>query len=175
MGFNIEDYGISFSASESDQGSISSLLNFDTDCRRYDYSDQSNFLLGIVLDDLDTCNLYNSDTIYYDMTIELPENSGPKLTTDKEITDSVNSRPNFSLVEFETDLTGNFSMNLFSEDLDNDSLIISANGLGFDISEINAIFSANNFTRGNVKGTFNIDLECIEFPYNDIDDIELIL
>lgn len=173
LGFNIEDYGISFSASESDQGSISSLLNFDTDCRRYDYSDQSNFLLGIVLDDLDTCNLYNSDTIYYDMTIELPENSGPKLTTDKEITDSVNSRPNFSLVEFETDLTGNFSMNLFSEDLDNDSLIISANGLGFDISEINAIFSANNFTRGNVEGTFNIDLECIEFPYNDIDEYRI--
>ena len=61
-------------------------------------------------------------------------------------------------------MTGNFSMNLFSEDLDNDSLIISANGLGFDISEINAIFSANNFTRGSVEGTFNIDLECIEFP-----------
>ena len=65
------------------------------------------------------------------MTIELPENSGPKLTTDKEITDSVNSRPNFSLVEFETDLTGNFSMNLFSEDLDNDSLIISAEWIRF--------------------------------------------
>ena len=35
-------------------------------------------------------------------------------TQDKEITDSVNSRPNFSIVEIETNLSGSYSMNLFS-------------------------------------------------------------
>ena len=165
--FNIEDYGISFLASESEAGSISSILNFDTNCRQYDYSDRSNFLLGIVVDDLDTCNLYNTDTIFYDLTIELPENTGPVLTADIEISDSVNSRPNFSRIEYETDLTGSLSINLFSDDSDNDSLVINASGVGFDINEINGLFSANNFERGHVEGQFNIDLECINFPYDD--------
>tara|TARA_B100000579_G_scaffold275022_1_gene227247 strand:+ start:714 stop:3353 length:2640 start_codon:yes stop_codon:yes gene_type:complete len=165
--FDIEDYGISFLASESEAGSISSILNFDTNCRQYDYSDRSNFLLGLVVDDLDTCNLYNTDTIFYDLTIELPENTGPVLTADIEISDSVNSRPNFSRIEYETDLTGNLSINLFSDDSDNDSLVINALGVGFDINDINGLFSANNFERGHVEGQFNIDLECINFPYDD--------
>ena len=165
--FDIEDYGISFLASESEAGSISSILNFDTNCRQYDYSDRSNFLLGIVVDDLDTCNLYNTDTIFYDLTIELPENTGPVLTADIEISDSVNSRPNFSRIEYETNLTGSLSINLFSDDSDNDSLVINASGVGFDINDINGLFSANNFERGHVEGQFNIDLECINFPYDD--------
>ncbi len=167
LGFDIEDYGISFSSLESEAGSISSFLNFDTNCRKFDYSDRSNFLLGFVVDDLDTCNLNNADTIFYDLTIELPENTGPILSSDKEITDSVKSRPNFSRIEYETDLTGSLSLNLFSDDTDNDSLIINALGVGFDLNDINGLFSANNFERGHVEGQFNIDLECINFPYKD--------
>ena len=141
-GYNIEDYGISFNALESGAGSISSFLNIDTYCRQYDYSDRSNFLLGIVLDDLDTCDILNQDTIFYDLTVELPDNSGPKLTSDKEITDSVNSRPNFSIVEIETNLSGSYSMNLFSDDLDNDTLIMNAEGVGFNLEDINGLFSS---------------------------------
>ena len=172
-GYNIEDYGISFNALESGAGSISSFLNIDTYCSQYDYSDRSNFLLGIVLDDLDTCDILNQDTIFYDLTVELPDNSGPKLTSDKEITDSVNSRPNFSIVEIETNLSGSYSMNLFSDDLDNDTLIMNAEGVGFNLEDINGLFSSNSFERGHIEGQFNIDLECVNFPYNDINEYKI--
>lgn len=172
-GYDIEDYGISFTSLESEAGSISSFLNIDTYCRQYDYSDKSNFLLGVVLDDLDTCDILNQDTIFYDLTVELPENSGPVLTTNKEITDSVNTRSNFSIVEFETNLSGSFSMDLFSEDLDNDTLVMSAQGVGFSLGDINGLFSSNNYERGNIEGQFNIDLECINFPYNNIDEYKI--
>ena len=172
-GYNIEDYGISFNALESGAGSISSFLNIDTYCRQYDYSDRSNFLLGIVLDDLDTCDILNQDTIFYDLSVELPDNSGPKLTSDKEITDSVNSRPNFSIVEIETNLSGSYSMNLFSDDLDNDTLIMNAEGVGFNLEDINGLFSSNSFERGHIEGQFNIDLECVNFPYNDINEYKI--
>ena len=172
-GYNIEDYGISFNALESGAGSISSFLNIDTYCRQYDYSDRSNFLLGIVLDDLDTCDILNQDTIFYDLTVELPDSSGPKLTSDKEITDSVNSRPNFSIVEIETNLSGSYSMNLFSDDLDNDTLIMNAEGVGFNLEDINGLFSSNSFERGHIEGQFNIDLECVNFPYNDINEYKI--
>lgn len=171
--YNIEDYGISFTSLESEAGSISSFLNIDTYCRQFDYSDKTNFLLGIVLDDLDTCDILNQDTIFYDLTVELPDNTGPKLTTDKEITDSVNSRTNFSIVEFETNLSGSFSMNLFSEDLDNDTLVMSAQGVGFSLGDINGLFSSNNYERGNIEGQFSIDLECVNFPYNDINEYKI--
>ena len=171
--YDIEDYGITFNSLESGAGSISSFLNIDTYCRQYDYSDRSNFLLGIVLDDLDTCDIFNQDTIFYDIAVELPDNSGPKLTTDKEITDSVNTRPNFSLVELETNLSGSFSMNLFSDDFDNDTLVMSAEGVGFNLEEINGLFSSNNFETGHIEGQFNIDLECVNFPYNDINEYKI--
>ncbi|MFL3000105.1 MAG: gliding motility-associated C-terminal domain-containing protein [Cytophagales bacterium] len=171
--YDIEDYGITFNSLESGAGSISSFLNIDTYCRQYDYSDRSNFLLGIVLDDLDTCDIFNQDTIFYDIAVELPDNSGPKLTTDMEITDSVNTRPNFSLVELETNLSGSFSMNLFSDDFDNDTLVMSAEGVGFNLEEINGLFSSNNFETGHIEGQFNIDLECVNFPYNDINEYKI--
>ena len=147
--------------SESGAGTISSILSFDTDCSDFDYSDKDNFMIGIVLDDLDTCDQFNQDTIYYDLKVELPQNSGPKLTADMQITDSVNSRPNFSIIEYETDLSGLFSLNLFSDDQDNDTLIMSANGIGFNLEDINSTFSANNFQTGHIEGQFNVDLECI--------------
>ena len=103
--------------------------------------------MGIVLDDLDTCDILNQDTIFYDLTVELPDNSGPKLTSDKEITDSVNSRPNFSIVEIETNLSGSYSMNLFSDDLDNDTLIMNAEGVGFNLEDINGLFSSTTSAR----------------------------
>ena len=171
--YDIEDYGITFNSLESGAGSISSFLNIDTYCRQYDYSDRSNFLLGIVLDDLDTCDIFNQDTIFYDIAVELPDNSGPKLTTDIEIIDSVNTRPNFSIVELETNLSESFSMNLFSDDFDNDTLVMSAEGVGFNLEEINGLFSSNNFETGHIEGQFNIDLECVNFPYNDINEYKI--
>ena len=171
--YNIEDYGISFDVSESGAGSISSTLSFDTDCRNFDYSDKDSFMIGIVLDDLDTCEQFNQDTIYYDLRVELPQNSGPKLTADMQITDSVNSRPNFSIIEYETDLSGLFSLKLFSDDQDNDTLIMSANGIGFNLEDINSTFSANNFQTGHIEGQFNVDLECVNFPYKDINEYKI--
>ena len=171
--YNIEDYGISFDVSESGAGSISSTLSFDTDCRNFDYSDKDSFMIGIVLDDLDTCEQFNQDTIYYDLRVELPQNSGPKLTSDIQITDSVNSRPNFSIIEYETDLSGLFSLNLFSDDQDNDTLIMSANGIGFNLEDINSTFSASNFQTGHIEGQFNVNLECVNFPYEDINEYKI--
>ena len=171
--YNIEDFGISFDVSESGAGTISSTLSFDTDCSDFDYSDKDSFMIGIVLDDLDTCDQFNQDTIYYDLKVELPQNSGPKLTADMQITDSVNSRPNFSIIEYETDLSGLFSLNLFSDDQDNDTLIMSANGIGFNLEDINSTFSANNFQTGHIEGQFNVDLECVNFPYEDINEYKI--
>ena len=171
--YNIEDYGLSFTSNESDAGSISGQISFDTDCKNFDYSDKTNFLIGIVLDDLDTCDQLNQDTIYYDISVELPLNTGPKLTSDKEITDSVNIRPNFSIIEVETNLSGSYNLNLFSDDIDNDTLLINAFGVGFELSDINANFSANNFQIGHVEGQFSLDLECINFPYNNTNEYKI--
>ena len=79
-------------------------------------------------------------------------NTGPKLTTDEDITDSVITRPNFSIIEIETNLSGNYSLNLFSNDEDNDTVIISASGVGFELNEINGVFSTFNSKPGSVDG-----------------------
>ena len=169
----LADYGISFTKTEGNQGDISGTLEFNTDCRNFDYSDRSEFMIGFVLDDLDTCDLLNTDTIFYNLNVELPINTGPKLLTDEEITDSVSTRPNFSVIEIETNLSGNYSLNLFSNDEDNDTVIISASGVGFELNEINGVFSTFNSKPGSVDGRFDINLECVEFPYDDTEEYKI--
>ena len=71
----LADYGISFTRSEGNQGNISGTLEFNTDCRNFDYSDKTDFMIGFVLDDLDTCDLQNTDTIFYNLNVELPINT----------------------------------------------------------------------------------------------------
>ncbi len=172
-GYDIEDYGISFIESESDAGTISSQLIFDTNCRQFDYSDKTNFLLGIILDDLDTCLILNQDTIYYDLTVELPLNSGPDLVANKPITDSVNNRPNFSIIEIETNLSGTYSLEFDADDLDNDTLTLLATGVDFNLVDINASFASNGPAIGHVDGSFDIDFECINFPYDGINQYKI--
>ena len=169
----LADYGISFTRSEGNQGNISGTLEFNTDCRNFDYSDKTDFMIGFVLDDLDTCDLQNTDTIFYNLNVELPINTGPKLSSDEDITDSISSRPNFSVIEIETNLSGNYSLNLFSNDEDNDTVIISASGVGFELNEINGVFSTFNSKPGSVDGRFDINFECVDFPYNDTEEYKI--
>ena len=169
----LADYGISFTRSEGNQGNISGTLEFNTDCRNFDYSDKTDFMIGFVLDDLDTCDLQNTDTIFYNLNVELPINTGPKLSSDEDITDSISSRPNFSVIEIETNLSGNYSLNLFSNDEDNDTVIISAYGVGFELNEINGVFSTFNSKPGSVDGRFDINFECVDFPYNDTEEYKI--
>ncbi|MAR65491.1 MAG: hypothetical protein CMB83_06185 [Flammeovirgaceae bacterium] len=170
---NLEDYGISFNTIEDNPGNISGILNFDTNCRDFDFIDNTEFLIGVVLDDLDTCDISNSDTIFYNLNVELPINTGPKLTSDIEISDSVTLRPNFSIVEVETNLSGSYSLNLFSNDADNDTVVINANGVGFEIDDINGVFTTFNSIPGSIDGKFDINFECIDFPYNGINEYKI--
>ncbi|RPG64187.1 MAG: gliding motility-associated C-terminal domain-containing protein [Flammeovirgaceae bacterium TMED290] len=170
---NLNDYGISFNKVNDNPGNISYELSVNADCKVFDYQDKNDFMIGFVLDDLDTCDIFNMDTIFYDLEVDLPDNTGPIISSDEEITDSVPSRPNFSVIEVETNLSGTYSLNLFSDDEDKDSVIIYASGDGFDINDINGIFSTFNSAPGNIDGTFEIDFECINFPYNNIDEYKI--
>ena len=170
---DLEEYGISFSTIEDKRGNISGLLNFNTDCRTFDFLDNTEFMIGIAVDDLDTCDLQNSDTIYYNLNVELPINTGPKISTESNITDSIISRPNFSIIEIETNLSGTYSLDLFSTDKDNDTLIFSATGVGFELEEINGLFSSFNSKPGSIDGRFDINLECIDFPYEYVDEYKI--
>jgi hypothetical protein len=170
---NLAEYGISFDKVEDNPGNISGMLNFNTNCRDFDFSNRTEFMIGVVLDDLDTCDISNQDTIFYNLNVELPINTGPKLTSDKEISDSVKSRPNFSIIEVETNLSGSYSLNLFSDDEDKDTVVINAVGVGFDIEDINGVLSTFNSLPGSIDGRFNINFECIDFPYNDINQYKI--
>ena len=165
-GYIPEENGIFITNNFNIPGSLESTLTFDANCKKYNYNEKNKFLFGLVLDDLDTCNLLNTDTIFYEFEVELPENTNPDLTSDLSITNPLPDRPNYSEIVRNVDLSGVFSMQLFSDDVDNDTLVISAQGVDFDYQARGATFSANNFERGHVEGSFNWDMECINFRYD---------
>ena len=119
-GYVPEENGI-FITSELDiPGQLNSKLLFDADCKKYNYQDKNKFLFGMVLDDKDTCDLENSDTIFYELEVQLPLNTGPKLTSSIDITNEIPSRPKYSEIEKDVALSGDFSIQLFSDDAYNE-------------------------------------------------------
>lgn len=167
QGYVPEENGIFVTNNFNVPGKLESSLLFDANCKKYNYNDQNKFLFGLVLDDKDTCDLLNSDTIFYELEVELPENTDPKLTSSEDITNEIPSRPNYSEIIKDVELSGTFSMQLFSDDVDNDSLVITASGIDFDYMDMGATFSANNYQRGHVEGLFNWNLECVDFKYDN--------
>ena len=93
-GYVPEENGIFITNNFNIPGSLESTLTFDANCKKYNYNEQNKFLFGLVIDDLDTCNLLNTDTIFYELEVELPDNTNPDLTSDLSITNPFPDRPN---------------------------------------------------------------------------------
>lgn len=150
-GFKLEDYGFSFSNNDfsTRTGPIQNTLKWDPKCDVYPFFRQSNFKLRFLLDDTDLpCKLNPPDTLLFDLYFqEFPKNSSPTITTS-----GLGAPPDATKIKVTRKIFEPLNFAVNGNDVDNDYLVLSGRGLGFDLTDLGVSFPTTN---GNASVTSN--------------------
>ncbi|MFT4834048.1 MAG: gliding motility-associated-like protein [Marinoscillum sp.] len=76
--------GVSLDITTNRKGLIEATLNWDTNCQLYDFNKRPNFLVGIQVEDLDQCEEENEDIRWINMSVILPPNTRPIITSNTD-------------------------------------------------------------------------------------------
>lgn len=115
QGFDLASVGMTYQEVSNANGSYEGLLTWDTRCDVYDFTRKTQFNIRFLLDDIETCNIFNPDTLLANLIVKLPGNAKPIIDTD--LVPGINERfvNNVNVTVFET-----LNFNLFAYDADQD-------------------------------------------------------
>lgn len=146
-GFNMARYGMNLRTTRSQPGELEAEFVWETGCQIYDYSERTSFDLWIILDDVDQCRQGNADTLSLSLSVKLPPNSDPVVST------------NLSTRTFFAEIGETLDFTVFAEDADNDFVTLRVEPVGFPLGFYNINFeTAEGF--GNVSSPFQWELDC---------------
>lgn len=155
VGFNLDDFGMSFTGSFTGQqlGPLNKTLSWDPKCDIYDFTEKNNFELYFIVDDVDDCGFNHADTTYFNLTIAdfsqitppVIDNSITSLADTLELSIKVNGDP---LI---VDVTGT--------DIDNTFILLRGSGIGFNAAAYGVSFP-DDFDQGAVASQFKWQLTC---------------
>ncbi|MDH5397588.1 MAG: gliding motility-associated C-terminal domain-containing protein [Cyclobacteriaceae bacterium] len=158
QGFDMDQYGMSFSTYSNVPGEIKTRFSWNYDCLQTSFDDLTDFEYILVLDDEDKCLFAHPDTLRMNLNIILPDNTFPDLFA----TDMGTRTDSYFYIEKELYQTLDFGV--FAEDLDNDLIRIEAVGENFDMAQYGAVMPPVEGNGNPGLGTrFNWKLECARF------------
>ncbi len=147
-GFTLADVGMSFDNEQLENGKYTSIFNWETGCDIYDFTEQTEFEVKLVIDDLDICDTGKPDTLSLNLQIILPTNTDPVVSSDLvqlNLAHIINTPLDF---------------NVFGLDTDGDDIELIVNGDGFDLSNYDMSFPESITANSNVQGHFNWTPPC---------------
>lgn len=151
-GFTLENIGMSVAdPSINTPGNYYTELVWDPKCDIYDFSQQTEFLVTVLLDDKDYCGMSDPDTLTFDLGVILPANTPPEITTDlspDEITNGITRRV------FE-----NITFTINGTDADGDELHLVCIGDDFNLDDYGMLFPAA-INYGSVSSVYNWTVPC---------------
>jgi hypothetical protein len=152
-GFNLQDYGMALNFTQQ-KGLVNGQITWDPRCNIYDFTKRTAFTIKILVDDKDLCGFGIPDTAVYKLSIKLPGNADPTidtdLTNDVQETRVTVQRKILETVQFK--VTG-------KDVVDNDQLILSVKGIGFNLADYNVSFPSVT-ANGTVASDFLWNIGC---------------
>ncbi len=152
-------YGFDLINVSETSGNISGEVAWDTNCMLYDFSRIQNFNVGVIINDIDQCNL-PGDTIFINASVILPVNNSPLVSIATPLLAQI-------------DLGSNLDIEVLATDADGDDITLFFQGGNF-----NTNFYDLNFTEmtGNssVSSNFTWDLACNSSRFDDGQQFELL-
>ncbi len=146
-GFNMADFGMSIKTTLSEPGKLEAEFMWETGCDVYDFTQRTEFDLWVIVDDLDDCLQSNGDTLNLSLSVKLPTNNDPVVSTDL---------PNNT---FFAHIGETLDFNVFAKDIDDDFVTLRVEPDGFPMEFYQIKFDgAEGFT--NVVSPFLWDLDC---------------
>jgi hypothetical protein len=157
-GFKLEDYGFRFESNDfsTRSGPIQNKLIWEPQCDKYSFLKQSNFRFRFLLDDTDLpCKLNPPDTLLFDLTFqEFPKNSPPTISTS-----GLGASPTARKISVQRKIFDQLNFTVSGNDVDNDFLVLSGKGQGFNMNDYGITFSTAT-GNGNVTNNFNWNIKC---------------
>jgi hypothetical protein len=156
-GFSPEDEGMSIEQVQQENGKYSAVVKWLPDCSVFDFTQQTDFSLKILIDDLDECGFDKPDTMTFKLHIELPTNTKP--TIDASLT------PIEKLSGVDRKIYTTLAFNVWGTDNEKDYLELVGEGVNFSLGTYNATFpggAANAF----ISSPFNWPLNCVNVNLN---------
>jgi hypothetical protein len=148
VGFNAAALGMQLQDRLLIPGEIQKIFSWNPDCATVDFSEQNEFEVDVVLNDLSDCPLGEPDVLRFRISVNLPANNRPLITTsgleDTEITIRIDETLSFDVL---------------AEDFDDEFLELTAVGNGFDLNDYNIYFPGNQGIR-SVSSPFSWRLSC---------------
>jgi hypothetical protein len=169
-GFILENVGMSLiDVNTTQPGLLTGTFTWDSRCDVFDFTQKTEFKLLVMVEDRDKCLLNNRDTLTFDLTIILPGNSDPLISSDLQQADEKRIEVTRKIYE-----TLQFTVN--GTDADNDYIVLGVTGKGFNPASFNMNFPGDQNT-GSVTSPFTWELNCdkINLSQKNIFELDFIV
>jgi hypothetical protein len=149
--FNLEDFGFDFSVTQESAGQIKAQLTWDTRCDVIDFSKQTEFKFKFELDDQDKCEITPSDTLTFDLTMNLYDFHHPQITYLPE--------PGNKEITLDQHVFDNITFEVKGSDADSETITLHGAGKDFNMADFGATFPTISFVNEGTS-VFNWPLTC---------------
>lgn len=167
-GFSMSKSGMKTEITDQVPGLLKGSLTWDAFCDIYDFTKRTNFVLKLLVDDVDQCDLNDPDTLTYRLNVILPPDNKPVVDTD------LTSNPFEVVVDgFEKRIYDKWTFHVTGSDLaDNDKVTVRMVGDGFDPTAYGMSMPKASGV-GSVVSTFDWDLLCDKFNLAERDTFNI--
>lgn len=152
--FELEPAGFKIVEHRLENGLYEAELMWDTHCDVANFKFKSEFTIQFLIDDIDKCLRAEPDTMTFHLKVDLPPNVSPVI--DSDLTGDLQER-------YVTGITRKVNESLFfhvtGRDDDNDLIVLSGEGVGFDMKDYNITFPGAT-GNGSVVSTFSWNIFC---------------
>ncbi|MEP6734667.1 MAG: gliding motility-associated C-terminal domain-containing protein [Chryseolinea sp.] len=170
-GFSMQDVGMKIVQTKLDNGRYEASLQWDTHCNVSNFSEKSEFAIRITLEDVDECNLTQPDVMVLKLKVDLPDNASPII--DSDLTDDPAER---YVANIKRKINESLVFHVTGRDVDNDLIVLSAKGSGFDMADYNVIFPGATGNSSVLSPfTWNIFCDNIDLKVRDKFTFEFIV
>lgn len=147
-GFDVADLGMSLEERLLIPGEVQKVFEWTPSCELIDFSQGNEFEVDVILSDNSDCPFGEPDILRFRFTVNQPDNERPILTTS-----------GLEETEISIRIDETLSFQVLAEDIDNDFIVLSAEGDGFELNDYNIYFPGNQGIK-NVESPFSWRLSC---------------
>jgi gliding motility-associated-like protein len=170
--FALADFSLSKSGMKTDittnqGGTLKGNLSWDAFCDIYDFTKRTDFMVKLLVDDIDECDANDPDTLTFHLNVVLPPDNKPVIDTD------------LTADPFEVEIDGiekrifdKWTFNVTGKDADNDQVTVRMVGDGYNPGAYGMIFPKATAV-GSVSSAFNWDLLCEKFKLDERDSFNI--
>ncbi|HZX74187.1 MAG TPA: hypothetical protein VFE57_07195, partial [Cyclobacteriaceae bacterium] len=119
-GFILANAGMKFTILTQQNGLVTGKLSWDAYCNVYDFTKRTSFEVKLLAEDADRCELSNSTSALYRLSVRLPGNADPIIYTDL-----TSNKAQRQVINLQRKINESLSFNVFGSDItDNDYLVL---------------------------------------------------